>query len=238
MSSRNYQVIHKAEKQLLYEHIRNIYSILAMLDKQREDQYKKFKAIISNSNIQEQEQVLDRSRLFINKIKEHRHDKIKAKHIEKLKKLHFKCYGYHYNINRHTHFFNNTDHVLDTLSGKPNVPSSFTTSSTTASTTSSVPATPRTPTPFIQAAATPSTPRLPPSTSTSNNHTCTSHTDKWVINLSKTPLTTEQLSLLQKGPNFAITTKYPPPPLKPTSPLQNKHPPSYQPKKQMSSDQM
>ena len=37
-----------------------------------------------------------------------------------------------------------------------------------------------------------------------------SHTDKWVINLSKTPLTQEQLSLLQKGPNYAITTKYPP----------------------------
>ena len=34
--------------------------------------------------------------------------------------------------------------------------------------------------------------------------------DKWVINLSKTPLTNEQLSLLQKGPNFAIAPKYPP----------------------------
>ena len=34
--------------------------------------------------------------------------------------------------------------------------------------------------------------------------------DKWVINLSKTPLTKEQLSLLQKGPNFAITPKIPP----------------------------
>ena len=34
--------------------------------------------------------------------------------------------------------------------------------------------------------------------------------DKWVINLSQTPLTNEQLSLLQKGPHFAITPKYPP----------------------------
>ena len=33
--------------------------------------------------------------------------------------------------------------------------------------------------------------------------------DKWVINLSNTPLTSKQLSLLQKGPNFAITPKYP-----------------------------
>ena len=34
--------------------------------------------------------------------------------------------------------------------------------------------------------------------------------DKWVINLPQTPLTKEQLSLLQKGTNFAITPKYPP----------------------------
>ena len=34
--------------------------------------------------------------------------------------------------------------------------------------------------------------------------------DKWVINLSQTPLTSDHLSLLQKGPNFAITPKYPP----------------------------
>ena len=47
-SSRSYQIIHKAEKQLLYEHIRNINNILATLDKQREDQYKNFKDTISN----------------------------------------------------------------------------------------------------------------------------------------------------------------------------------------------
>ena len=206
-SSRSYQIIHKTEKQLLYECIRNIYSILAMLDKQREDQYKRFKAIISNTNSQDQDQDLDRSRLFINKIKEHRHDKIRAKHIEKFEKLHFKHYGYHHNINRHTHFFDNTDHVLDTLSGQPKVPSGFTASSTTASTTSSIPTTPTTPTPSTQVAATLPAPGLPPSASTS--HTGTSHMDKWVINLSKTPLTVEQLPLLQKGLNFAIIPKCP-----------------------------
>ena len=40
-------------------------------------------------------------------------------------------------------------------------------------------------------------PRLPPS---STSHTSTDHIDKWVINLSKTPLTKEQLSLLKKAP--------------------------------------
>ena len=82
-SSRSYQIIHKAEKQLLCECIRNINNILATLHKQREDQCKKFKDTISNQNNQDHEQDLDRSRLFINRIKEHRHDKIKTKHIEK-----------------------------------------------------------------------------------------------------------------------------------------------------------
>ena len=34
-SRKSYDIIHKAEKQLLYEYIRNINIILAMLDKQR-----------------------------------------------------------------------------------------------------------------------------------------------------------------------------------------------------------
>ena len=75
--SRSYQSIYKAKKQLLYEHIRNINNILAMLDKKREDQYKKFKDTISNQNNQDHDQDLDRGRLFINRIKEHRHDTIK-----------------------------------------------------------------------------------------------------------------------------------------------------------------
>ena len=205
-STISYQIMHKVEKQLLYGCIRNINNILATLDKQREDQYKKFKDTIHNH-----EQDLDKSRLFINKIKEHRHDKIKRKHIKKFKKLHFKHHGYHHNINRHTPSFDNINSGNDTLSGQPNVPSSFSTSSTTTFTTSSIPATPMAPTPSTQAMATHQAPRQPSSsTNTSTSHACINHMDKWVINLSKTPLTKEQLSLLQKGPNVAITPKYPP----------------------------
>ena len=76
-SSRSYQIIHKAEKQLLYKRIRNINSILATLDKQRENQYKKFKDTLDQNN-PDHEQHLDRSRTFINKIKEHRHTKFKG----------------------------------------------------------------------------------------------------------------------------------------------------------------
>ena len=103
-SNKSYQIVHKAEKQLLYECIRNINGILAMLDKQREEQYSKFKDILSNQNnsypvqipvpdpVHDQalDLVLDRSILFINKIKDHRHEKIKTKHINKFKRLYYK----------------------------------------------------------------------------------------------------------------------------------------------------
>ena len=68
-SRKSYDIIHKAEKQLLYECIRNINNTLETLDKQGENQYKKFKDAVSNSNQHDQELDLDRSRLFINKIK-------------------------------------------------------------------------------------------------------------------------------------------------------------------------
>ena len=63
------------------------------------------------------------------------------------------------------------------------------------------------PTPSIGTVDTNPAPGIPPS---STSHKSTDHKDKWEINLSKTPFTKDQLSLQQKGPNFAITPKYPP----------------------------
>ena len=129
---------------------------------------------------------MDRCRLFINKIKEHRHDNIKNKHIEKFEKLHFKQYGYHHNINRHTPSFNDSGN--DTLSGQPNVPSRFSTRPTSTSTTSSIPVTPMAPhlpptqwlpmqhLGYLLPAPTPAPAIHVPNTS-----------DKWVINLSRNP---------------------------------------------------
>ena len=208
-SSRSYQIIHKAEKQLLYKGIRNINSILATLDKQRENQYQKFKDTLDQNN-SDHEQYLDRSRTFINRIKEHRHDKIKKKHIDKFEKLYFKRYGYHHNLSRHNTSFGNIDHNFKALSRQSNVPSNFSTRSTNHSSTSSIPATPMAPTPSTHAADFQPAANQPVPGQPVSNHTCTSHMDKWVINLSKTPLTQEQLSLLQKGLNYGITPKYPP----------------------------
>ena len=195
-----------------------------MLDKQREEQYIKFKDILSSHNHANTVQisvsdpaqdpdldlVLDRSRLFINKIKEHQHEKIKTKQINKFERLYYKRYGCHHNLNRHSHHFNNTNHNSSSLSRQPNVPSSFSPRSFTTSTTSNVPATPMGPIPSTSTMATHTTQGIPTSGNPNNTHTCRDHMDKWVINLSQTPLTNEQLSLLQKGPNFAITPKYPP----------------------------
>ena len=48
-SKKSYDIIHKVEKQLLYECIRNINNTLEAIDKQRETQYRKFKDTVLNS---------------------------------------------------------------------------------------------------------------------------------------------------------------------------------------------
>ena len=152
-SSKSYQIIHKAEKQLLYECIRNINYNLEKLEKQRESQYKKFKDMLFKPNQHvhqdpspEAELDLERSRLFINKIKEHRHNKIKGKYIDKFKHLFFKWHGYFDNLTRHTTNVNNID-CKNNFSRHQNVPSSIPSTSTLASGQSTVPATPMAPTP-------------------------------------------------------------------------------------------
>ena len=184
-SKKSYDIIHKAEKQLLYERVRNINNILETLDKPRETQYRKFKDTVFNSNqhVQDPDLDLERSRLFINKIKDHRHSKIKEKHIDKFERLYFKCHGYHHNLNRHAANLDNIGHQ-NTLSGHQNVPSSFSSTSTTTSNPTTVPTTPMTPTPSNSTTDSNPAPGLP---SSSHSNTCTDHTNKWVINLSKTP---------------------------------------------------
>ena len=190
-----------------------------MLDKQRVEQYVKFKEILfkPNTNIDQisvsdtsHDQDLDTARLFINRIKEHQHNKIKTKQIDKFEGLHYKRYACHHNLTSHSHHFEHTDHNTNSLSRQPNVPSSSSPRPSTSSITSSVPAMPMAPTPSTSATTTSTTQANPTSGNPNNINTCRDHMDKWVINLSQTPLTLDQLSLLQKGPNYAITSKYPP----------------------------
>ena len=233
-SSRSYQIIHKVEKQLLYERIRNINSILATLDKQRENQYQKFKDTLNQNNL-EHEQYLARSRTFINRIKEHRHDKIKNKHIDKFKKLYFKRFGYHHNISRHTTSFDNIDHNSQALSRQSNVPSNFSTRTTNHSSTSSIPAIPM-------------PPYLPPMQQTSNQQPTTQHLDNQfpTIHVPATQTNGSSIFLNPPHPGTIIpSTKRPQlchypqiPPQKHTSLQQNKQPTNYHPRKQMNSDQM
>ena len=188
-------------------------NILATLDKQRENQYKKFKDTLDQNN-PDHEQHLDRSRTLINKIKEHRHDKIKRKHISKFEKLYFKRYGYHHNLNRPNNNFSNIDHNFQALSGQSNVPSNFSTRSTNNSSTSSVPATPMALTPSTHTAVFQPAANQPVPGQPVSNHTCTNHMDKWVINLSKTP------SLRN---NYPFYKKVPIMPLPPNTPHRSLH---------------
>ena len=186
-TKKSYNIIHKAEKQLLYERVRNINNIPESLDKQRENQYRKLKDTLFNSNsnqhVQDPELDLERSRLFINRIKGHRHNKIQEKHIDKFKRLYYKCHEYLHNLNRHAVNLHNTDHH-NTLSRHQNVPSSISSTSATTSNPTTVPVTPMAPTPSTSTTASNPAPGLPPS---SHKDTCTNCTNKWVINLSKTP---------------------------------------------------
>ena len=111
-TKKSYNIIHKAEKQLLYEQVRNINIIQESLNKQRETQYSKFKDMLFNSNqhVQDPDLDLERSRLFINRIKDHRHNKIKEQHINKFERLYFNCHGYLHNLNRHAVNLDNIDH--------------------------------------------------------------------------------------------------------------------------------
>ena len=52
--------------------------------------------------------------------------------------------------------------------------------------------------------------QLQTSTGQSNQTKISNNNNKWVVNLSKTPLTPAQHSLQGKGPNFAVTPKAPP----------------------------
>ena len=98
-----------------------------MLDKQKQDLYSKFKVSIfgtnppntanSNSNtaqssvsdtLQDQEHIIEKARLFIHRIKDHHHNKIKTKQIDKFEWLYYKIHGYHHNLTRHNNVFDNT----------------------------------------------------------------------------------------------------------------------------------
>ena len=77
---KNYDIIHKAEKQLKNKSIRNINNTLDMFEQNRSQLYSHLKNMI---NQHDQETDIGKCIQFINKIKEHRDNKIKNKHIDK-----------------------------------------------------------------------------------------------------------------------------------------------------------
>ena len=107
---------------------------------------------------------------FINKIKEHRHSKIKTKHIHKFKRLYFKRFWFHHNFTRNSQLFNITNY---SLSRQSNVPSNISTNSPRPSDIPSVPATPMVSTPSSSMDSAPTAPTtVPRHPYSSSRHTC------------------------------------------------------------------
>ena len=130
---------------------------------------------------------------LINRIKEHWHDKIKRRTIGKFKHLYFKKYGYHHNFTRGSEHLNNISQV--TLSGhSQNLPSSSSSTTSNVSGYSITPAATITQAPKVTTSLASTAPTVAPShTCTRPSQTCINSTNntkqKWVINLSNTPLT-------------------------------------------------
>ena len=206
-TNKSYNIIHKAEKQLLYERIRNINSILYMYEHNRCKQYSHLRNMINENEI-------NSCSHLINRIKEHRHDKIKARQIDTFEHLYFKKHEYHLNFTRGSENSNNINTADITLSRHSHFPPSRSSTRSDASSNSSTPAAPTIPAPSATIPLTSLAPSVAPShNSRRARHTCINFDDtkqKWVINLSNTPLTPVQESLLERGPNFAILPKYPP----------------------------
>ena len=75
-----YHIIHKAEKQLLHERVRNINKTLYMYKNKRSECNAKLKNLIQDHDISEYT-------LLINKIKAYRHSKIKGEQIDKFSRF-------------------------------------------------------------------------------------------------------------------------------------------------------
>ena len=128
---------------------------------------------------------------LINRIKEHRHDKIKAKQIYKFEHLYFIKHRYHHNFTRGSEDFDNIGQV--TLSRHSHLQPSSSSIKSNASGNSTTPAAPMAPTPSVTTPLAHTTPSVAPSqTPTGPSDTCINSTNytkhKWEINLSNTPI--------------------------------------------------
>ena len=109
-------------------------------------------------------------------------------------------HGCHHNLSRHHQVFNNINPNSNNLGSQPNVPtSSSPRHSTPSNTSTSATNTANNLANHSQPPPTPTIPTKPQTTHPNGSST-----------FPGSPLTNDQLSLLQKGSNFAITPKYPP----------------------------
>ena len=186
-----FQIIHKVERQLLYDRVSRINNLLEKLEKHQFTNYTCLREIIMKDD-------LFTCIRFISKIKEHRHIKTKSRQIDKFKRLLVKS-GYHHkqqpNLHRCTplnSILNNTTCVILPANNSGEEQTTTTTGDSTANISTTTTTNNSTSKPINN------NPATPPVSS-----------NKWVINLSSKPVTPVQFSLLSRGSNFAIAPRHP-----------------------------
>ena len=164
--SRSYKIIHKAEIQLLYERVTNLNNILYMYEHNRAKCFSQIRNLISENDIIRCIQLID-------KIKEHRYNKIKARQINNFEWLVNKNSGYMYDFTRH-----NNGASFDNSSRQFSLdrhPQNNLFSQSISSTTITPPTAPTTPAPTILWVI-------------SNPEPFNTSKQMWVINLANSPL--------------------------------------------------
>ena len=173
-SSTSYKITHKAEKQLLYEWVRNINNLSYMYEHNRYKHYSQLKSMNTDNEVNSCIQL-------INKTKEHRQGKIKARQMYKFKHLVLKSNsGYRDKFTRHNHnaSFHNSSQNSPLSSHSQNLHYNHSSTSTSSSTNTTEPTgtVPMAPVPTASAPT------------AGVNNTIINTKQKWVINLTNTPL--------------------------------------------------
>ena len=175
-------IINRAEKQLANERVRSINNTIETCTWQKDTCIEDLKCQISNFYFQECEK-------FIDRVKEQRHQSVLERQLSKFEWLWQRLRGgCSNNKNGHSKIqYHNREEVT------------FPTNSTVAD-------------PEIQSeiTSTEATNTVTSTTTTITTATTNGYVNKWVRNLSGTPLTEAQVSLLVHGPNFAVAPRHPP----------------------------
>ena len=184
-TTRGKSILERAKRQLANERVRNINNTIQTCSWQRDTWMEDLKRQISNFYYKECEQ-------FIERVREWRHQSVLDRQLSKSEQLWQRirggCSNNKSGCSKTQHQNNNSTVAIDDII------------ETTTSTTNNA---------FTVTSDTGSTATTTTTATTTGMATTNDYVRKWVKNLSGTPLTEAQVSLLVHGPNFAIASSTP-----------------------------